>query len=135
VKKIRIETLIVVAVLAVTIIADTLDLATNAWDWLKVVKIIAAVVGLVITWKQLTRSSPYHKDLLSSSDWTSVAVGEFEIQVSHRVHGRGDTPQVRCLVPDGAGWAECFTDAQVDGKGNVKVTVTSPDTMRIEIRA
>jgi hypothetical protein len=135
VKKIRIETLIVVAVLAVTIIADSIDLATNTWDWLKVVKIVAAVVGLVITWKQLARSSPYHKDLLSPSDWTRVAAGVFETQVPYKVHGRGDTPHVRCLVRDGVGWAECFTDAEVDGKGNVKVTVTSPDTMRIEIRA
>lgn len=134
-KKIRIDTLIVVSVLAVTIIADTIDLVTNAWDWLKVVKIVAAVVGLMITWKQLAKSSPYHKDLLSPSDWNSVSGGVFETQVPYKVHGRGDTPQVRCLVPDGPGWAVCFTDADVDDKGNVKVTVTSPDTMRIEIRA
>ena len=134
-KKVRIETLIVVAVLAVTIIADSVDLATNAWDWLKVVKILAAVIGLVITWKQLARTSPYHKDLLSPADWTVVTGGTFETEVSYKVHGRGDTPHVRCLVPDGAGWAECWTDAQVDDKGNVKVTVTSPETMRVEIRA
>jgi hypothetical protein len=135
VKKLRIETTIVVAVLAVTIIADSIDLAKNGWDWLKLVKIVAAVFGLIITWKQLARSSPYYKDLLSPTDWTNVGGGWFETVVPCAIHGRGDTPHVRCLVSDGGGWAECFTDAQVDSKGNVKVAVTSPDIIRIEIRA
>ena len=133
-KKIRIETLIVVGVLAVTIVADVIDVAKAGWDWLKVVKIAAAAVGLVITWKQLARTTPYFKDLRSPSDWTSVSGGSYETTIPYNVHGRGDTPHVRCLVPDGVGWAECFTDAQVDDKGNVKVTVNSPDVMRIEIR-
>jgi hypothetical protein len=134
-KKIRVETLVVVGVLAVTIVADSIELASTGWDGLKVVKIAAAAVGLFITWKQLARSTPYFKDLLSPSDWASIPGGSYETKIPYSVHGRGDTPHVRCLVPDGVGWAECFTDAQVDHKGNVMVTVNSPAVMRVEIRA
>jgi hypothetical protein len=133
-RKIRIEFVLVIAVLVVTIVADTVELL-ESWKWVSAIKIAAAIVGLVITYQQLSRSRPYFKDLLKPSDWQSIGTGQFEVWVPQKEHKRGDTPHVRCLVPDGSSWAECFTDAQVDHQGNVRVGVTSPDTMRIEIRA
>lgn len=98
------------------------------------VRTAGAVISVWGGLRKAARAKPFYV-VVEPTMWNRTAEGQYAFTVPKKQHARGSTPQSRLTTETDTGaWVECWADAQVVNKGDVKVVVTAPDRLRIEIR-
>ncbi len=127
------EDMALIGAIVVALLAAFIDAFYDS-EVFKALKILSLLLSLWLAFHRIKLAKPFVKDIDTTS-WKVVGQ-RYEVRVEKSEHGRGKTPQARCLGHGPAGgYTELAFDAsEVIPNGDVVVISDRPSNIRLEIR-